>query len=36
MLYITEADVRKFLPMADCLSLMRTVFTRLAAGEAIN
>jgi alanine dehydrogenase len=36
MLYITEAQVRQALPMADCIGLMRTVFTRLAAGEAIN
>ena len=36
MLYITEAQVRKALPMADCIGLMRTVFARLAAGEALN
>jgi alanine dehydrogenase len=36
MLYLTESDVRRFLPMVDCLALMRTVFERLAAGEAIN
>ena len=36
MLYLTEDDVRRLLPMADCIGLMRTVFTRLAAGEAIN
>ena len=36
MLYITETQVREALPMSDCLGLMRTVFTRLAAGEAIN
>jgi len=36
MLYITEAQVRERLPMADCIGLMRTIFTRLAAGEAIN
>jgi alanine dehydrogenase len=36
MLYITEQQVREALPMADCLGLMRTVFARLAAGEAIN
>ncbi len=36
MLYITEAQVREALPMADCIGLMRTVFARLAAGEALN
>jgi alanine dehydrogenase len=36
MLYLTEADVLRFLPMRDCIGLMRTVFERLAAGEAIN
>jgi alanine dehydrogenase len=36
MLYLTEADVREFLPMSDCIGLMRTVFKRLAAGEALN
>ncbi len=36
MLYLTEAQVRKALPMGDCIGLMRTVFARLAAGEALN
>ena len=36
MLYLTEADVLRFLSMRDCLGLMRTVFERLATGEAIN
>jgi alanine dehydrogenase len=36
MLYLTEADVREFLPMAECIGLMREVFRRLATGEAIN
>jgi ornithine cyclodeaminase/alanine dehydrogenase-like protein (mu-crystallin family) len=36
MLYLTESDVVRFLPMRDCIGLMRTAFERLAAGEAIN
>jgi ornithine cyclodeaminase/alanine dehydrogenase-like protein (mu-crystallin family) len=36
MLYLTEADVLKLLPMSACLALMRTAFERLASGEAIN
>jgi alanine dehydrogenase len=36
MLYLTESDVCRFLPMQDCIGLMRTVFERLANGEAIN
>jgi len=36
MRYITEAQVREALPMADCLGMMRTVFMRLASGEALN
>lgn len=36
MLYLTEAQVRQALPMAECIGLMRSVFDRLAAGEAIN
>jgi len=36
MLYLTESDVLRFLPMRDCIGLMRTVFERLATGEAIN
>ena len=36
MLYLTESDVLRFLPMRDCIGLMHTVFERLANGEAIN
>lgn len=36
MLYLTEADVVRFLSMAECIGLMRTAFERLASGEAIN
>ena len=36
MLYLSEADVRQYLPMADCLGLMREAFARLDSGEAIN
>ena len=36
MLYLTESDVLRLLPMSECLPLMRTVFERLASGEAIN
>src|SRR5689334_12081052 len=36
MLYLTEADVVRFLSMEECLSLMRATFSRLAGGEAIN
>ena len=36
MLYLTEAQVRQALPMDECIGLMRSVFDRLAAGEAIN
>src|SRR3954451_13493080 len=36
MLYLTEADVHRHLPMSDCIDLMRTAFERLASGEAIN
>lgn len=36
MLYLTESDVLRFLPMTDCIGLMRTAFERLASGEAIN
>ncbi len=36
MIYLAEADVRRFLPMADCIGLMREAFRRLAAGDAIN
>jgi alanine dehydrogenase len=36
LLYLTESDVVNLLSMTDCLGLMRTVFERLASGEAIN
>jgi ornithine cyclodeaminase/alanine dehydrogenase-like protein (mu-crystallin family) len=36
MIYLTEEDVRRFLPMPECIELMRTAFERLAGGEAIN
>ena len=36
MLYVTEDEVRKLLPMADCIELMQTAFARLATGEALN
>jgi ornithine cyclodeaminase/alanine dehydrogenase-like protein (mu-crystallin family) len=36
MLYLTESDVVRFLPMSDCIGMMRTVFERLSAGEAVN
>jgi len=36
MLYLTESDVRKFLPMAECIRLMRAAFERLAKGESLN
>jgi ornithine cyclodeaminase/alanine dehydrogenase-like protein (mu-crystallin family) len=36
MLYITEAEVRRLLPMEDCIALMREAFERLASGEAVN
>jgi ornithine cyclodeaminase/alanine dehydrogenase-like protein (mu-crystallin family) len=36
MLYLTESDVRRFLPMKDCIVLMRNAFERLASGEALN
>lgn len=36
MLYLSEADVLRFLPMGDCIALMRDVFARLGSGEAIN
>ena len=36
MLYLTEEDVRRYLPMGDCIELMQTVFQRLATGEALN
>jgi alanine dehydrogenase len=36
MLYLTEEDVRRFLPMRECIGLMETVFERLGTGEALN
>jgi ornithine cyclodeaminase/alanine dehydrogenase-like protein (mu-crystallin family) len=36
MLFFTESDVRKGLPMGTAVHLMRTVFARLRTGEAIN
>jgi alanine dehydrogenase len=36
MIYLDEADVLRFLPMRDCIGLIREAFRRLAAGEAIN
>jgi alanine dehydrogenase len=36
MLFLTEADVLRLLPMRDCIDLMRTAFQRLATGEALN
>lgn len=36
MLYLTEDDVVRFLPMKDCIAAMRAAFERLASGAAIN
>jgi alanine dehydrogenase len=36
MLRITEDEVRRLLPMANCIRLMQTAFERLATGEALN
>jgi len=36
MLFLTEAEVRRFLPMRECIGLMRSAFARLATGEALN
>jgi alanine dehydrogenase len=36
MLYLTEDDVRRFLPMRECIGLMRTAFEQLGAGTALN
>jgi ornithine cyclodeaminase/alanine dehydrogenase-like protein (mu-crystallin family) len=36
LLYLTETDVRRLLPMAAAIELMRSAFARLAAGEALN
>jgi len=35
-LYLTESDVRRLLPMSECIALVRAAFARLARGEAIN
>ena len=36
MLYFTESDVRKLLPMPAAIELMREAFGKLAAGKAVN
>ena len=36
MLYITEDDVRRLLPMSVCIGLMRQTFQALATGEGLN
>src|SRR5580704_8780706 len=36
MLYLTEEDVRAFLPMQEAIGLMRSAFQALARGQAIN
>jgi len=36
MLYLTESDVRRLLPMKVCIGLVETAFARLAAGESLN
>jgi alanine dehydrogenase len=36
MLYFTESDVRRLLPMTDAVRLMREAFSRLASGQAQN
>lgn len=36
MLYLTEDEVRRLLPMKDCIALVRDVFAKLASGEALN
>ncbi len=36
MLYLTEEDVRAFLPMSDAIGVMRRAFEALAQGRAIN
>ncbi len=33
---LTESDVKRLLPMGECIALLRAAFARLAAGEAIN
>src|ERR1044071_4234191 len=36
MLYFTESDVRRLVPMTDAVRLMREAFSRLASGQAQN
>lgn len=36
MLYLTEDEVRRLLPMSECVALMRETFQALANGQAIN
>jgi ornithine cyclodeaminase/alanine dehydrogenase-like protein (mu-crystallin family) len=36
MLYLTEEDVRAFLPMPEAIGVMRSAFEALAHGKAIN
>ena len=36
MLYLTEKDVRAFLPMPEAIGVMRSAFEALAQGKAIN
>jgi ornithine cyclodeaminase/alanine dehydrogenase-like protein (mu-crystallin family) len=36
MLYLTEEDVRAFLPMPEAIGVMRSAFEALANGKAIN
>jgi ornithine cyclodeaminase/alanine dehydrogenase-like protein (mu-crystallin family) len=36
MLYLTESEVQKLLPMGACIEMMRRAFQELAAGTAIN
>lgn len=36
LLYFTEDDVRRLLPMRECIAAMRKCFDALARGEAIN
>ena len=33
---ITDDDVKRLLPMADCIEAMRVAFRDFAAGEAVN
>src|SRR5690242_14106485 len=36
MLYFTESDVRRLLPMPEAIGLMREAFSKLASGAAQN